>query len=58
MDEKNSNEKVNTMQLMGAEVLKLKGGEMEVARQIKERNHNTVMVDQVFIISQIKTFLE
>ncbi|CAB3249191.1 unnamed protein product [Arctia plantaginis] len=47
MDEKNSSEKVDTMRLMGAEVLKLKGGEIEVARQIKDKKPNTVvMLDQ------------
>lgn len=50
--DKNSSEKVNTMRLLGAEVIQVKNGDLEIsiARQLKNENPDTmVMLNQVGI---------
>lgn len=48
MGEKNSSEKVDTMLLLGADVIQTKKSSSEIARKIKDANpHTVVMLDQV-----------
>lgn len=48
MGEKNSREKLTTMQVLGAETIKTNGTSIQVARDIKDSDpENYVMLDQV-----------
>ncbi|XP_026743335.1 uncharacterized protein LOC113505017 [Trichoplusia ni] len=49
--DKNSSEKVNTMRLLGAEVIQTKNGDLEIsiARQLKNENPDTVVMLNQFV---------
>lgn len=48
MGEKNSSEKVNTMKILGSEVIVTRKSSTEIARQIKDAHPDkVVMLDQV-----------
>ncbi|XP_075983129.1 cysteine synthase-like isoform X3 [Anticarsia gemmatalis] len=49
MHEKNSNEKVDALRLLGANVLKLKSGVTETVRKIKENNPDEVVLLNQFV---------
>lgn len=47
MDVKNSAEKVDTMRLLGAEVIQVRGKDRIIARQLKDENPDAVILNQV-----------